>query len=87
MSATLTTRTRFIALFHCNDFLFASKHRGQFLLGKDELIRSPTIFQNFVGKCVKNEVEPRYAKGAVKLYRYIEESFYRNSRYDDMTFK
>ena len=52
------------------------------MLGKDELIRSPTIFQN-----VKNEVEPRYAKGAVKLYRYIEESFYRNSRYDDMIFK
>ena len=60
MSATLTTRTRFIALFHRNDFLFASKHRGQFLLGKDELIRSPAIFQNFEGKCLKNIVQPRY---------------------------
>ena len=38
----------------------AIKHKGQFLLGKDELIRSPTIFQNFEGKCVKNVVEPRY---------------------------
>ena len=25
----------------------------------------------------------RYAKGAVKLYRYIQESLYRNPRYDD----
>lgn len=61
------------------------------MLGKDELTRSPAIFQNFEGKCVKNIVEPRYndmpCKGAVKLYRCIEESFYRNSRYDDMAFK
>ena len=60
MSATLTTRTRFIALFHCNDFSFASKHRGQFLLGKDERIRSLAIFQNFEGKCVKNIVQLQY---------------------------
>ena len=32
-------------------------------------------------------VEPRNAKGAVKLYRYIEESLYRNSRYNDMALK
>ena len=29
------------------------------MLGKDELTRSPAIFQNFEGKCVKN-IEPRY---------------------------
>ena len=32
-------------------------------------------------------VEPRYAKEAVKLYRYIEESLYWNSRYNDMAVK
>ena len=32
-------------------------------------------------------VVPRYAKGVVKLYRYIEESFYWNSRYNDMAVK
>ena len=30
------------------------------MLGKDELTRSPAIFQNFEDKCVKNIVEPRY---------------------------
>ena len=29
----------------------------------------------------------RYAKGAVKLYRYIGVSLYRNSRYSDMAIK
>ena len=29
----------------------------------------------------------RYAKGAVKLYRYIEESLYQNARYNDIAVK
>ena len=52
MSATLTTLTRFIALFHCNDFLLPLSTKDNFC--------SEKIFQNFEGKCVKNVVEPRY---------------------------
>ena len=33
---------------------------------------------------VETRCNDRCAKGAVKLYRYFEESLYRNSRYNDM---